>query len=1133
MKNTVIKSVLALVMAFMALPMMGQDFMSIYFKNGNVRKYFMPYVQEISVSKYDKNDNMHNDYQFQHVITSSNKYIYNLADIDSITYTKCDEAEVEQNIVSSLNTIIPILDECTNISDVEKNLDLIKKADGLETAWIGGGQLNVKVKGWGIIGFHFHAEEQVDNESNVAEEWELKLMNKIASISKKANESNGAHEKLKVAIANQMKNNKKGSDVNLTEQLEKIREMFESCGIYPEKVDPSLDFFSSGMFDYDVIVLATHGSIGVENGAYWKDEEGSLVHFLYVSDFLGAIDHEATDDDKRTAISNLKPLLEKKGWMDFLSNDLIRVDFIKEYKDFFHGYWVAYPLIRENFIRDASSDKVFKNPNSLLFAAVCHSLEGSTSLAWKLHETKKLGNYLGYNGEIGMESAPLAAFYYFESLLKGFSLRKSVENIPDDYKSYTKWRLNTELRSIMGEDSFLFPTITKPIDQTEAQVCFENNGYVEVEGYATYLPNSDPNDNSMDIKMGFMYGTDEKLSSCEEINNVQVIKLPKPLDNGDGNVVFRGKLTNLEPNKTYYYRAYTYDDLCHNYYGEPESFTIYEKLTLSTNAITVSALTSSTVQITSGSGSYSIIENTAPDVVTAKIIDNKSIVFEAHKAGPATITVKDDKSGQTATIEVMVTEGTDPVPYLTCPDDHHPHLIDLGLPSGTLWSCCNVGATSPEGYGGYYAWYETEEKDNYSWKTYIHCDGTGDTFHINELYEDGFSNRYDVAHVLWGGDWRMPTKKQTEELRSNCTYEWTEINGVMGGKFTSKSNGGSIFLPAAGWRKNINIYNVMNEGFYWTSSASIDEEDSWLWGYSFEVESWGSSISDDNPYQGLSVRPVTTPEVLALSLNTLVMKIGQSTTVEITSGSGRYSIESISPQDVVTVEIKGNIVNIDALKAGSANITIKDTKSGQTSSINVAVIGGEAPVSYLTCPDDNHPHLIDLGLPSGTKWACCNVGATTPENYGDYYAWGETETKTKYNESKYKYYKDGNYVSLGSDIAGTQYDVALVKWGGLWVMPSYDQQTELRENCSFKWTSVNGIKGRVFTGPNGGSIFLPASGYRLQGDLYGGNSSGYYWSSSQDQSRSNYAYLLYLESRGINSRQSNRYYGQNVRPVVR
>lgn len=150
---------------------------------------------------------------------------------------------------------------------------------------------------------------------------------------------------------------------------------------------------------------------------------------------------------------------------------------------------------------------------------------------------------------------------------------------------------------------------------------------------------------------------------------------------------------------------------------------------------------------------------------------------------------------------------------------------------------------------------------------------------------------------------------------------------------------------------------------------------------------------------------------------------------------------------------------------------------GETKSFKTK--GGES------CPDDNHPHAIDLGLPSGTKWACCNVESSSPEGYGGYYAWGETEEKSDYDRYTYKYYNDitGYIINIGSNISGTQYDVAHVKWGGSWRMPTKDEIEELVNNCTWKWTTYNGVNGQLVTAPNGNSIFLPAAGNRLGTDL--------------------------------------------------
>ena len=200
--------------------------------------------------------------------------------------------------------------------------------------------------------------------------------------------------------------------------------------------------------------------------------------------------------------------------------------------------------------------------------------------------------------------------------------------------------------------------------------------------------------------------------------------------------------------------------------------------------------------------------------------------------------------------------------------------------------------------------------------------------------------------------------------------------------------------------------------------------------------------------------------------------------------------------------------------------------------------GDGSPVGYLSCPDDRHPHLIDLGLPSGTKWACCNVDddATkqSPTNYGSYYAWGETETKSTYDESTYKYYQNGYYVNLGSDIAGTQYDVAHVQWGGSWVMPSVEQINELREKCTYVETKLNGISVWQIIGSNGGTVFLPAAGSRWGAVLDDAGSHCYYWSSSLCPKDLDLAYD-YGFSTGYNDLSCHgcdRISGHSVRPVM-
>lgn len=205
---------------------------------------------------------------------------------------------------------------------------------------------------------------------------------------------------------------------------------------------------------------------------------------------------------------------------------------------------------------------------------------------------------------------------------------------------------------------------------------------------------------------------------------------------------------------------------------------------------------------------------------------------------------------------------------------------------------------------------------------------------------------------------------------------------------------------------------------------------------------------------------------------------------------------------------------------------------------------------YFSCPDGNHPHAIDLGLPSGVKWACCNIGATAPNQNGGYYAWGETKEKESYYWDNYLYYvkryEDDEWIDsstdIGADIAGTPYDVAHVQWGGSWVMPSEDRIKELMDNCEMGWCRGPFLFGILVTGPSGGQIYLPAASYR-EGNMLENIVRCNYWSSNDlrywtdDHTR----YLtsgsaVQLFSHGFYDwrlSSANRFHGQSVRAVCR
>ena len=187
---------------------------------------------------------------------------------------------------------------------------------------------------------------------------------------------------------------------------------------------------------------------------------------------------------------------------------------------------------------------------------------------------------------------------------------------------------------------------------------------------------------------------------------------------------------------------------------------------------------------------------------------------------------------------------------------------------------------------------------------------------------------------------------------------------------------------------------------------------------------------------------------------------------------------------------------------------------------------------------------IDLGL--SVKWASCNVGATRPEQYGDYFAWGEVEPKTTSDWSTYKYC-NGSSTTLtkycnnsiygnngftdNKTVLDPEDDAATANWGSAWRMPTRAEQDELRNNCTWIWTTQNGVKGYKVVGPNGNSIFLLAAGCMFEGGSCHVGLKGYYWSSSLYTGKPDGASYVSLASDIIKCTAFYRYCRQSVRPV--
>ena len=181
---------------------------------------------------------------------------------------------------------------------------------------------------------------------------------------------------------------------------------------------------------------------------------------------------------------------------------------------------------------------------------------------------------------------------------------------------------------------------------------------------------------------------------------------------------------------------------------------------------------------------------------------------------------------------------------------------------------------------------------------------------------------------------------------------------------------------------------------------------------------------------------------------------------------------------------------------------------------------------------------VDLGLPSGLKWATCNVGANYPEEYGQYFACGETSPKTEYTEDNCPTYglsiselQSQGYIDSEGNFM-PQYDAVTANWGRDWRMPTYYELDELSTNCTWTWSTQNSVNGYKVTGPSGASIFLPAEGFFNGSSLYYAGNNGNYWSSTPYENGSYYTFGLSFDSSNQAVDFKRRNIGRGVRPVI-
>lgn len=376
--------------------------------------------------------------------------------------------------------------------------------------------------------------------------------------------------------------------------------------------------------------------------------------------------------------------------------------------------------------------------------------------------------------------------------------------------------------------------------------------------------------------------------------------------------------------------------------------------------------------------------------------------------------------------------------------------VDLGLTSGALWATCNLGADKPEEYGDYFAWGELKHKYRYEMNNYVgNASGKYDVYNILELEDD-------VVYKRMGGAWHIPSPAEINELKDECEWTWTSINNVNGYEVKGP-NGNTIFLPAAGVFYET-LDNVGKGGIY-RANAKIGKTT-----FNLHIdEKYGVRAYYENEAQpGHSIRPVC-------------HKINEKYTLSFSANGGEGEMESMSLQ----YGEHRILPEVSFIRENHAYTTWNTKADGTGTSYNnkSQISITEDIVLYAQWREikliDGYEY-IDLGLPSGLLWANQNIGASKPEEYGDYFAWGMTEPVKLGN---YKWREDNKYgdecAEVGFELVD---DAARQIWGGGWRVPLPEEIEELIAECEWTWTTINNVNGYKVKGPNGNSIFLPAAG---------------------------------------------------------
>lgn len=358
-------------------------------------------------------------------------------------------------------------------------------------------------------------------------------------------------------------------------------------------------------------------------------------------------------------------------------------------------------------------------------------------------------------------------------------------------------------------------------------------------------------------------------------------------------------------------------------------------------------------------------------------------------------------------------------------------------------------------------------------------------------------------------------------------WDFLKLSGVY--SYPQELVGIKLYLSESSNMSGAKSYNCVLEGREFACEVA-DLKDGMKYYYYLEYDNGYEKIKNKVDFVSTVAKPVlTTENAVNITITSAVLSGSVTNSDAANEIKTKGFCWGTSQNSGIESNVTTNGSGVGSYTSNIYNLSPNTTYFYRTYlTTNYGTIYGEQK-NFKTLGCINGHEYVDLGLPSGLKWATCNVGAITPEDYGDYFAWGETSPKADYTLEN-----SITYEEQMSDISGNaQYDAATANWGRSWRMPTIDEMQELVDHCEWEWTEVNGVNGSRVIGPNGSYIFLPAAGYRHGTSLCYDGVYGRYWSSTPDDGNSDYyAYELGFDDGGEDVNYSSRFLGLTVRPIT-